>query len=244
MKPRVAVVMSGHVRTFQDCWPTWQKNVVEHLGWDCDYFVVTHELAERTDKSVDPTKMKHVPDELTSRELVKAALETVSPKESLILTADPDVSLITTALLSSGVYRSREEWAKTQPLQTFGLKSGWSLLSPHIEDYQLVVRLRFDYEFPIPLDVDMTALPPPRTVITLDRPNPLQSDSVCDCFAIMNPADAEHYFTLHDTLVSRALSRRMRKYNLEIHLGMRLQEDGRQIIKVPFAQHRSWVRRF
>lgn len=243
MKPRVAVVMSGHVRTFQDCWPTWQTNVVEYLGWDCDYFVVTHELAERTDKSVDPEKTKFVPDDLTSRELVKSALETISPKERLVLPNDPDVTSMTTALLSSGIYRGREEWAKTQPLQTHGLKTGWLLLSPHIANYQLVVRLRFDYEFPIPLGIDMTALLP-RTVITLDRPSPLPSDSVCDCFAIMNPADAEHYFTLHDTLVSRALSRRMRKYNLEIHLGMRLQENGRQIVKVPYAQHRSWVRRF
>ncbi len=243
MKPRVAVVMSGHVRTFQDCWPTWQTNVVEHLGWDCDYFVVTHELAERTDGSVDPTKLKRVPDTSESRELVKIALDTISPKECIVLPTDPDVSLLTGALLTSGVYRGREEWAKTQPLQTYGLKVGWSLLNPHIEDYQIVVRLRFDYEFPIPLDVDMTELRP-RNVITLDRPRSLPSDSVCDCFAIMHPTDAEHYFTLHDTLVSRAMSRRMRKYNLEIHLGMRLSENGRTVVKLPYTKHQSWVKRF
>ncbi len=74
-----------------------------------------------------------------------------------------------------------------------------------------------------------------RTIVTIDRKN-MPKDSMCDCFAAMRPNQTlcDRYFDVYDSLLNRAqIKKYMRRYNLEHHFGLNIQEAGIKRIILP-----------
>jgi len=236
---KVAVVLPGHVRTFDDCWSSWVNNIVVPNSWECDYYVHTYALAQRVESLVIDAKNKNytTDSEAESRARVERAIAAINPIACVVDEGLPDVNAEYEALRSLGLYRGKAELALSQLCQTYKLRSAYQLLQPHVDQYDLVVRSRFDLQWPQPV---IFQKPQPREILCNKRPI-TDHDAACDLFGVMSPEGANVYFNLHDTLVPRA-QRGMRKYNLEIHLGMHLREQKITLVHVDCRG--MWIKRF
>jgi hypothetical protein len=220
---KVAIVLSGHVRTFHECWSSWNNNVVQPNQWNCDYYVHTYKHAQRTDPSKYHDKIFTPDDELASEIRVHRAIEMLEPIKCVIDENYPDVKSHYEQLKNVSLYRGREDLALSQLLMTYKMKKAYELLEPSINNYDMIVRSRFDLMWPNP--IIFNEIKEKDIVYDIRSPSDAaHNDAACDLFGILHPTNANKYFSLYDTLVTRA-KRGMRKYNLEIHLGMHLREQ-------------------
>ncbi len=231
---RVAVVLPGHVRTFERCWPNWLKHVVEPNGWDCRYFIHTYDLVEMTQETSRKLDKVVRPPETESRALVERALEILKPftEFCVVATSPPNVEPTLQSLKGCGVYKDHEGNAAAQCLQARKMQLAYEPLRSRLNEFDLIVRWRFDMEF-----LSEVTVPPldDRTIVTIDRKN-MPKDSMCDCFAAMRPNQTlcDRYFDVYDSLLNRAqIKKYMRRYNLEHHFGLNIQEAGIKRIILP-----------
>lgn len=235
---KVAIVLPGHVRTFDECWKSWMNNVVTPNNWECDYYVHTYTLAQRVEQLTIDAKEKGYTsdDETTSRARVQRAITTLNPVACVVDDNIPNVKSEFEELKKAKIYNQKTELALAQLCQTYKLREAFRLVND-ITKYDLVVRSRFDLMWPQPVVFPTVKA---REVLCNKRAA-VFDDAACDLFGVMNPDVANVYFNLHDTLVPRSRGK-MRKYNLEIHLGMHLREHNITLTHVDCRG--MWIKRF
>jgi len=231
---RVAVVLPGHVRTFERCWPTWLKHVVAPNNWDCRYFIHTYDLAEMTQETSRKLDKVVRPPEAESRALVESALRVLEPFTEVCVVdiEPPNVGETIRLLKGCGIYKDHEGNAAAQCLQARKLQLAYEPLRPRLNEFDLIVRSRFDMEFLSEVRVPNLD---DRSIATIDRKN-MPKDSMCDCFAAMRPNQmiCDRYFDVYDSLLTRAATKKyMRNYTLEHHFGLNMQEAGIKRVILP-----------
>lgn len=245
---RIAVVLPGHVRTFERCWPNWLKNVVEPNGWQCHYFVHTYETVES--KKTETSNPRDMPllrlEEWQAREKVQNMLKILGPNSEIVVAPDdlrPEVEATYERMKNCPIYSpargGSDQRVMAQCLQTKKMQFAYFLLRRHLvsgqaqKNFDLVVRSRFDMMFNSRVDINPSQIDD-KTIVTIDRLK-MPSDSVCDCFAIMRPTleTCDAYFNVYDTLADRANSNRMRTNSLEHHFGLNLREHGLKRLILP-----------
>lgn len=231
---RVAVVLPGHVRTFERCWPNWLKHVVEPNGWNCRYFIHTYDLVEMTQETSRKLDKVVRPPEAESRALVENAIATLAPmtEHAVVDAGPPDVSVKLRELCGCGIYQNRAGNAAAQCLQTRKLQLAYEPLRHRLSEFDLIVRWRFDMEFASTLQVPDLAS---GDVAFVDRKS-MPDDCMCDCFAVMRPDQktCDAYFDIYDSLLVRAQRKQyMRFYTLEHHFGLNAREHGLRRIILP-----------
>lgn len=231
---RVAVVLPSHVRTFERCWPNWLKHVVEPNGWKCRYFIHTYDLAEMTQETSRKLDKVVRPPEAESRALVEKALATLAPHTEFVAVDSnpPNVARTLRELRGCGIYQGRGGNAEAQCLQTKKLQMAYEPLRTRLNEFDLVVRWRFDMEFASPIEVPELRDDQIVTIARLSMPH----DCMCDCFAVMRPIQrvCDAYFDVYDSLLPRAQRKKyLKRYTLENHFGLNMIEHGIERLVLP-----------
>ena len=220
---KIAVIISGHLRTFFACWPTWIK-VANDNNFICDYYVHTYDSFFGDQSLVECGVLKHTQACDLS---VNEALKQINPV-SHVISSHEDIEKIILedckVLQSQRIYNTKREHAKFQLLQAKKIQLAYNLFEKtKIHDYDYVVRLRADFFWR-----ESIRMPHPKDdqIITMHRGKPSPKNVACDIFGFMTPNVAKKYFNIYDTLIERAKTDKMSRYNLEVHLGMLLSENN------------------
>lgn len=218
MGTRVAVMMSGHMRTFLDCWNTWEK-VCEANSFDCEYYVHTY-------SSIDVSSGKS--------EAIQEYLDKINPVSFAIDDEEEfyqnQVQEVSNALSALPLYKGRSNWAKIQSMMFKKNQMCFNLCKSASRNYDLYVRLRPDIFWS---DAHVFLDPVGENeLVTVKRGPHNLLDYACDIFGLMKERTAFYYFNTYDTLLDRATNKKMRKYNAEVHLGMQMRENNISITEI------------
>lgn len=229
MNKKIAVIITGHMRSFEECWPSW-LNIVSCNKFNCDYYVHTYDSITN---SLDSSGRVHAME--NNEHVIQTYINEINPisyvidNENKFYEQHIRNSYEKLASLNPKVYTNRLSNAKTQFFMFKKMQLGFQLCS-NVDFYDLVIRLRPDtlwknnVIFPDNIDSKL---------ITISRgPTPQPPDAACDLFGFMTNKVAKIYFNTYDSLINRAISGRMRRYNAEIHLGMQMVENNISIEEI------------
>jgi hypothetical protein len=218
MSTRVAVLVSGHMRTFEDCWSTWE-NVCEANGFTCEYYVHTYD-------SIDSSSGKS--------EDIQEFLNKINPISFAVDNEEEfyknQVLEASNALSSLPLYKGRSNWAKIQSMMFKKNQLCFNLCKSENREYDLYVRLRPDIFWAEPFIFQEEV--GEKELVTVKRGPHNLTDYACDIFGLMKEKTAFHYFNTYETLLDRATNRSMRRYNAEVHLGMQMRENDISITEI------------